>query len=88
MNGIMNKKQLTIFKEYEFDKPPIQKLDFLIDNSIRACHNKYFHTFYHICEYDLNLKNIGNNDTVNFTISDRSMGLFEVNKKFSKESYC
>ena len=32
MNGMMNEIQVTIFTEYEFDKPLIQKIDFLIDN--------------------------------------------------------
>ena len=41
----MNKNQLTVVKEYEFDDPLIQKIDSLIDNSLRDCHNKYFHTF-------------------------------------------
>ena len=36
----MNKKQLTIVKEYKFDKPLIQEIDFLIDNSIGDCHHK------------------------------------------------
>ena len=44
MDGIMNKNQLTVVKEYEFDNPLIQKIDSLIDNSIRDCHDKYFHT--------------------------------------------
>ena len=79
MNGIMNEN--VIVKEYEFNNPHIQQIDSLIDNSIRDCHNKYFHTFDHICEYDLNFTNIRNNETVNFTISDKSMGLYELNKK-------
>ena len=81
MNGLMNEKDIV--KEYEFDKPLIQKIDSLIDNSIRDCHQKYFLTFDHICEYDLNFTNIGNNETVNFTISDKSMGLYELNKKLA-----
>ena len=36
MDGIMNKNQLTIVKEYEFDNPLIQKIDSIIDNSIRV----------------------------------------------------
>ena len=40
MDGIMNKNQLTIVKEYEFDNPLIHKIDSIIDNSIRDCHNK------------------------------------------------
>ena len=46
----MNDNQLTIVKEYEFDNPLIQKIDSIIDKSFRDCHNKYFHTFDHICE--------------------------------------
>ena len=53
MNGIMNENQLAIVKEYEFDKPLIQKIDSIIDNCYRDCHKKYFHTFDHICVYDL-----------------------------------
>ena len=59
MNGILNKN--VIVKEYEFDNPLIQKIDSLIDNSIRDCHNRYFHTFDHICEYDIQLTNITHN---------------------------
>ena len=83
MNGIMNETQLTIVKEYEFDNPLITKIDSIIDNSIRDCHNKYFHTFDHICEYDLNFTNITKNELVNFTISDKNMGMYELNKKLA-----
>ena len=83
MNGIMNENQLTIVKEYDFDNPLIQKIYSLIDNSIRDCHIKYFHTFDHICEYDLNFTKTTNNETVNFTISDKYMGMFELNKKLA-----
>ena len=82
MNGIMNQNQLTVVNEYEFDKPPIQKTDSLFDNSIRDCQIKYSHTFDHICEYDLNFRNItSNNQSVDFAISDKSMGMYELNKK-------
>ena len=84
MNGIMNENQLTVVvKEYEFDNAPIQKIDSLIDDSIRDCHHKYFHTFDHICEYNLNFTNITNNEIVNFTISDKSLNLYELNKKLT-----
>ena len=83
MDGIMNKNQLTVVKEYEFDNPLIQKIDSLIYNSIRDCHNKYFHTFHHIREYDLNFKNITDNKSVNFTLSEKSMGMYELNKKLT-----
>ena len=81
MDGIMNANRLTIVKEFAFNKPPIQKIDSLIDNSIRDCHKKYFHTFDHVCEYDLNFTNIANSETANFTISDKGMGMYELNKK-------
>ena len=79
----MNANQLTIVIEYEFDNPPLQKIDSLIDNSIRDCHHKNFLTFDHICEHDLNFTNIVNNETANFTISDKSMGMYELNKKLT-----
>ena len=79
----MNANQLIIVKEYEFDKPPIQKIDSLIDNSVRDCHHKYFHTINHISEYDLNFTNIVNNETGNFSISDKCMGMYELNKKLA-----
>ena len=45
MNGVKNKNQLAIVKEYEFDKRLISKIDSIIDNCYRDCHNKYFHKF-------------------------------------------
>ena len=73
----------VIVKEYEFNKPLIQKIDSIIDDCIRDCHHEYFHTFDHICEYDLNFTNIVNNETANFTISDESMAPYELNKKLT-----
>ena len=79
MNGAM--EESVIVKEYEFDKPSFQEIVTLIDNSIRDCHNKFFHIFDHICEYDIKLTNITNNELFNIAISDKSMELFEVKKK-------
>ena len=81
MNGIT--KENVIVKEYEIDNPLIQKIDSINDNCIRDCHIKYFHTFDHICEYNLNFTNTTNNETVNFLISDKSMGMYELNKKLT-----
>ena len=83
MNGITNENQLTFVKEYKLNNPLIQKIDSLIDNSIRDCHNKYFHTIDHICEYNLNFTNTSNIETVNFTISDKCMGMYELNEKLA-----
>ena len=41
----MNENQLTIVKEYEFNKPLIHKIDSKIDKCYRGCHNETFHTF-------------------------------------------
>ena len=76
----MNENKLYVVKENEFNNPLIQKIDSLIDISIRDCYHKYFHTFDHICEYDLTFTNTSNNESVNFTISDESLGLYELNK--------
>ena len=76
----MNEIQLTIVRNYEFNNPLIQKIDSLIDISIRDCHQKYFHTFDHICEYDLNFTNITNNESGNFTTSDKNMNLYDLKK--------
>ena len=81
MNGIT--RENVIVKEYEIDNPLIHKIDSIIDNCIRDCHYKYFHTFDHICEFDLNFTNISNNESVNFTISDKNMGLYELNEKLT-----
>ena len=83
MNGIRNKNQLTIVKEYEFDKPLIQMIDSNIDNCYRDCHKKYFHTFEYKYEYDIKLTNVTNNEVFNITLSDKSLVLYELNKKLT-----
>ena len=70
----------VIVKEYEFVEPLIQKINSIIDNCIRACHKKHFHIFDHICEHDINFSNIPNKETVNFTLSDKNMSLYELNE--------
>ena len=81
MNGLMNENDMV--KDYEFDEPLIQKIDSIVDDCISDCHHKYFHTFDHICESDIQLTNNGNNETLSITISDKSMGLYELNKKLT-----
>ena len=83
MDGVMNNNQLTIVKEYNFDNPLIQIINSIISECYRDCHHKYFHTFDFICEFDLNFTNINNNEIVNFTISDKSMGMYELNQKLT-----
>ena len=54
MNGVLNEN--VIVKECDFNKPLIRKIDSLIDDSIRDCYNKYFHTFDHFCVYHINFQ--------------------------------
>ena len=81
MNGIINEN--VIVKKYEFDEPHFQKIDSITNKCIRDCHHKSFHTFDHICEYDLIFRHITNNEPINTTISDKSMGMYELNKKLT-----
>ena len=80
MNGKTNEK--VIVKNYEFDEPLIHKIDSIIDNCIRDCHDKYFHTIDDKCVYDIKLTNIGNNEIFILTISYKNMSLYEMNEKF------
>ena len=79
----MNENDLCLVKEYNFDNPLIEKIDSIIDNCIRDCHDKYYHTFDHICEYNLNFTNTSNNESVNLTISDECMGMYELDQKLA-----
>ena len=76
----MNENRLTIVKNYEFDKPLIHKVDSIIDNCIRGCHNKYFFMFENKCVYEFQLTKTGNNEIVNETYADRSMNTYESKK--------
>ena len=42
MNGILN--QSPVVKEYEFIKPEIDEVDYLLDKVIEDCRKKLFHT--------------------------------------------
>ena len=83
MNGIINGIELTVVKEYEYGNILIQNIDSIINKCYRDCHYKYFHTFNCECVYDINFKNITNNEIVNLTIVGMGMGMYEINKKLS-----
>ena len=84
----MNENQLTIVKEYEFDKPDIHESDCLLDDYFKDCRNKYFHTFEYRLVYDINFTNISNNEEVNFTITHRAIKVktkfYGLNEKIKK----
>ena len=83
MNGIINGIELTVVKEYKYDNILIQNIDSIINKCYRDCYYKYFHTFSYECVYDINFRNITNNEIVNLTIIGMSMGMYEINKKLS-----
>ena len=92
MNGILNES--TIVKEYDFKKPDVHKIDYLLDDIIKDCRNRYFHTFEYRLVYDIKFPNISNKEKVNFTIIQRSMvfktefkGLSKKNQQCSKKSF-
>ena len=60
-----------------------KNIDSKIDKCYRDCHNNYYHTFKYECIYDLNFTNDNNNKSVNLTISGKSLGLYELNKKLT-----
>ena len=79
----MNENELYVVKEYKFDNPLLTEKDSMIDKCYRDCHNNYFHSFKYECIYDIKLTNITNNEIIKLTISGKSMGLFEINKKLT-----
>ena len=83
MNALINENELKVVKEYKIVNPPIQNINSIISECYRDCHNKYFHIFDFICEYNLNFTKTNNNDLVNFTISDKNMGMYELNQKLT-----
>ena len=85
MNDMTNENQLIVVKDYEFDKTDIHKIDYILDDFIKDCRKKYFHSFEYRIIYDLCFKNISNNGEVNFAVTHRSMEFktefYGLNKK-------
>ena len=81
MNGVMNKNQLTIVKEYKFDNPIVTEIDSLLHKCFRDCHNNYFHKFKFECIFDIKLINATNREIIYLTISGISMDLYDLIKK-------
>ena len=83
MNGIINENKLTAVKEYEIDNPLIQNIDSIINKCYRDCHNNFFHTFKCECVYDINFRNITNNEIVNLKIVGINIRMYELNQKLT-----
>ena len=80
--------ECAVVKEYDFNEPYDHKLDYLLDDIIEDCRNKYFHTFEYTLVYDIKFANISNNEEVNFTITHRSTecktDVYGLKKKLKK----
>ena len=83
MDGIINGIELTVVKEYEYDNILIQNIDSIINKCYRDCYYKYFHTFSYECAYDINFRNMTNNEIVNLKIAVINMRMYELNKKLT-----
>ena len=85
MDGIFNVNQLTLVKEKEIDEPDIHEIAYKLDDIIKDCRNKYFHTFEYRLVYEIRFTNISENEEVNFMITRRSMHykteFYGLNKK-------
>ena len=79
----MNENELYVVQEYKFDNPIITEIDSIIDKFFTERHKSYFHNFKYECIYDIKITIITNNEIINLTISGKSMGLFEINKKLT-----
>ena len=75
------KTNYMLLKRKKINNPLITRIHSIIDGRYRGCHNNYFHTIKYVCIYDTKHKNITHNETINLTISDKSMNLCEINKK-------
>ena len=85
MNDMTNENQVIVVKEYEFDKKDIHEIDYILDDVIKDCRKKYFHSFEYRIVYDLSFKKISNNEQTNFTVTHKSMEFktefYGLNKK-------
>ena len=85
MNEIINENKLFVVKECKFDKKDIHEIDYILDDVIKDCRKKYFHSFEYRIIYDLCFKIISNNEEVNFAVTHRSMEFktefYGLNKK-------
>ena len=58
-------------------------MDSINDKCYRSCRNKYHQTIEYKCEYVIKLKSFRKNEIVNLRNGDKSMDLFEINKKIT-----
>ena len=62
-------------------KPPFPKIDSTNDSCFGDCQNEFYHTFEYKCEYAIKLTNKRHIELFNLTVSDKSVGLYELKKQ-------
>ena len=70
-----------VVEEYDFIEPDFHEIDYLLDDIIEDCRNKYFQTFECRLVYDNKFTNNSSKNEVNFPITHRSM-------EFKSKLYC
>ena len=52
----------TVVKEYEFIKPDIDEVNYILNDTITDRRNKLFHSLEYRCFFDIKFTNMGNNE--------------------------
>ena len=68
---IQKKGYGTVVKEYEFIKPEIYEVNDILNDTIKDCRKKYFHSFEYSGVYDIKFLNMENYEEVFLTINIR-----------------
>ena len=58
----------TVVKEYEFNKPDIDSVNYIFNDTIKECRKNYFLSFEFRCVYDIKLSKIRNSEEVLLSI--------------------
>ena len=68
-----NQESYLVVKQYEFDNPNKDDINYIINNSLKNCADKYFHTFTYQCKYIIKFVNMENNEEIilDIIINDR-----------------
>ena len=59
---IHKKEYGTVVKEYEFIKPEIGEVNYILNDAIKDCRKKLFHSFQYRCVYDFKDINMENSE--------------------------
>ena len=78
----MNESEIYLAKEYKFGNSLCSAMDSILDNYFSHFHTIFSQKVKSECLYDIQFKNIANNELINFSVSGKNMDLFDLNNKF------